>query len=182
MAVPALRGPSYSGGSEDGPIVTSLRQSHPQTVLLEEYIEGDELTVGMYGNNPPSILGIMRVAPNFPTEQFIYSLEIKRDFRRLVDYQVPPKLPPATIQAIERAAQTAFRALGCRDVSRIDFRVRRGVPYFLEVNPLPGLHPRDSDLVIMADLVGWTYSQLIERILTTALDRTQRSEVILARN
>jgi D-alanine-D-alanine ligase len=192
---PAIAKPTWEGSSkgirnkclmqsasELVDVVDMLRHDHHQPILVEEFIQGDEVTVGMIGNNPPDIVGMMRVIPKDPVEQFVYSLEIKRDFRRLVDYQVPPKLPPATIQAIERAAQTAFRALGCRDVSRIDFRVRRGVPYFLEVNPLPGLHPRDSDLVIMADLVGWTYSQLIERILTTALDRTQRSEVILARN
>ena len=45
------------------------------------------------------------------------------------------------------------------------------MPYFLEVNPLPGLNPDDSDLVIMAKLLGWTYSQLIERILSAAVDR-----------
>ncbi len=154
-------------------VIASLRHGHPQTILLEEYIAGDELTVGLLGNAPPQILGIMRVVPNFQVEQFIYSLEIKRDYRKLVTYQCPPALPQATLDRVAAAAQTAFGALGCRDVSRIDFRVRDGVPYFLEVNPLPGLNPDDSDLVIMAGLVGWSYERLVSTIVAAALTRMQ---------
>src|SRR5947209_8582394 len=73
--------------------------------------------------------------------------------------------------AVEHAARTAWRILGCRDVARIDFRLRGGVPYFLEVNPLPGLHPQDSDLVIMAKLVDWSYPQLVGSILQAGLRR-----------
>src|SRR5947208_1589161 len=76
-------------------------------------------------------------------------LEVKRDFRQQVTYECPAKLPAETVKAIEQAALTSYRALGCRDVSRVDFRVRGGVPYFLEVNPLPGLSPESSDLVLM---------------------------------
>lgn len=152
-------------------VAAMLRRDHAQPILLEEYIAGDELTVGVYGNDPPRILGVMRVSPRQPTEQFIYSLEIKRDYRRLVKYECPPLLPKETLRAVEQAALTAYRALGCRDVSRVDFRLRDGVPYFLEVNPLPGLNPDDSDLVIMARLVGWSYHQLIATILQAALER-----------
>ena len=152
-------------------VVALLRQAHPQTVLLEEYIAGDEVTVGLLGKDPPAILGMMRIVPNFPTEHFIYSLEVKRDFRKEVTYQCPPHLPPSTLEALAGAARTAFRVLGCRDVARIDFRVRGGVPYFLEVNPLPGLHPHDSDLVIMAGQVGWSYERLVSTIVNEALKR-----------
>jgi D-alanine-D-alanine ligase len=56
-------------------------------------------------------------------------------------------------------------------VARIDFRLREGIPYFLEVNPLPGLNPESSDLVILAERSGWTYAGLIEGILQAALER-----------
>ena len=152
-------------------VVGPLRKDHRQPILLEEYIEGDELTVGVYGNSPPRILGIMRVVPRFPVEQFIYSLEIKRDYRRLVKYECPAPLPPEVTARVEKATHAAFTALGCRDIARVDFRVRDGIPYFLEVNPLPGLNPDDSDLVIMANLVGWSYARLIETIVDAALKR-----------
>jgi D-alanine-D-alanine ligase len=157
-------------------VVTSLRQGHPQTILLEEFIAGAEVTVGLLGNEEPQILGMMQIAPNFETEHFIYSLEIKREYRKRVIYHCPPHLPAATLQALEQAARTAFRALGCRDVARIDFRVRDGVPYFLEVNPLPGLNPDDSDLVIMAKLVGWTHAQLVSTVFDAALRRVRGAQ------
>lgn len=152
-------------------VLKSLRSDHRQPILVEEYIEGDEITVGIHGNETARILGVMRVVPQFPVEKFIYSLEIKREYKKLVKYECPPPLPEAQLNAIRQASMTAYRALGCRDIGRVDFRVRDGVPYFLEVNPLPGLNPDDSDLVIMAGLVGWSYERLITTIVNAALER-----------
>lgn len=152
-------------------VVAMLRRDHRQTILLEEFIDGDELTVGVYGNDPPKVLGVLRVSPTQPTKQFIYSLEVKRHYHGRVKFECPPPLPPKTMAAVEQAAVTAYRALGCRDISRVDFRLRDGVPYFLEVNPLPGLNPIDSDLVIIAKMMGWSYQQLIATIIGAALQR-----------
>jgi D-alanine-D-alanine ligase len=118
--------------------------------------------------------------PVTPTEHFVYSLEIKRDFRRLVRYECPAPPPETVTDALRDAALKAYAALGCRDVARVDFRIRGGVPYFIEVNPIPGLHPRDSDLVIMADLLKWDYDRLVETILKIALDRV-KSEGLVTR-
>ena len=194
VGFPAIAKPAWEGSSkgirakcivnsasEMAVIVDSLRRDHGQPVLVEEYIEGDELTVGMIGNDPAEVMAVMRVVPKQTTKGFIYSLEVKRDFRRLVSYEVPAKLPGKVTSAVEQASRTVFRALGCRDVARIDFRVRDGVPYFLEVNPLPGLKPKESDLVIMAEMAGWTYAELIEKIVNVALNRhTPRSGTSLS--
>jgi D-alanine-D-alanine ligase len=150
--------------------VALVGRDHRQPILVEEFIDGDELTVGIVGNDPPQILAVMRVVPNQPTRHFVYSLEIKRDFRRLVKYEVGV-LPPAAETAVRQAALTAWRVLGCRDVARIDFRLRAGQPYFLEVNPLPGLNPDSSDLCIMAELCGWSYGRLVETIWNAAVSR-----------
>ena len=151
--------------------VEALRRDQRQPALVEEYIEGDELTVGVIGNAPPRIVGVMRVLPKQPTQRFVYSLEVKRDWRNQVRYECPARLPPNHFQAVERAALQAYRALGCRDVARLDFRLRDGIPYFLEANPLPGLNPETGDLVIMARLSGWTYEELIGGVLRAAGDR-----------
>lgn len=153
-------------------VLQDLHRDHPQPALVEEYIQGPEVTVGLVGNGPPHLLGIMEVCLKQPTEHFVYSLEIKRDYRRLIDYHCPARLSAPVLEAVERAARTAWDALSCRDVARMDFRIRDGVPYFLEINPLPGLNPDDSDLVIMAGLVGWSYERLIAAILQAALQRT----------
>jgi D-alanine-D-alanine ligase len=151
-----------------------VRRSQRQPILVEEFIAGDELTVGVLGNKP-RVLGVLRVVPREPTERFVYSLEVKRDYQRRVSYECPARLSDDDRAAVEQSALAVYRALGCRDVSRIDFRLRRGVPYFLEVNPLPGLSPETSDLVILARGVGWSYERLIEEILRSALERVAAS-------
>ncbi len=151
--------------------VASHRQAYRQPILVEEFIQGDELTVGIVGNRPPQVIGTLHVLPQQKEERFIYSLEVKRDWQRRVRYECPPLLPPDRIKAVEEAALKAYRVLGCRDVARIDFRLRDGIPYFIEANPLPGLDPVTGDLVILAGKVGISHAELIGRILSAAIDR-----------
>ncbi len=151
--------------------IDEQRRGYRQAILVEEYVQGDELTVGVIGNDPPRVIGVMRVLPTQTEERFIYGLEVKRDYLLRVSYECPAKLPDEQVRAVEQAALQAYGVLGCRDVARVDFRLRDGIPYFLEVNPLPGLNPESSDLVILARLAGWTYEQLVGGILQAALDR-----------
>jgi D-alanine-D-alanine ligase len=184
---PVIVKPAWEGSSKgirahsvvDNPgelvaVVKSLRCDHRQPILIEEFIDGDELTVGIIGNEPPRVLGTMRVLPQRKVGRFVYDLEVKRDFRRRVRYETPAQLTAGTSSDVEQAALLAYRVLGCRDVARVDFRLRDGVPYFLEVNPLPGLNPESSDLVILAKGCGWTHPQLIEAIVQAALDRQKQ--------
>lgn len=152
--------------------VAQLYEAYGQPVLVEEFIDGDELTVGVLDDGGPEVLGIMRVLPRVPAQRFVYSLEVKRNYEQLVDYECPAQLAPAECERVTAAALAAWRALGCRDVARIDFRLRDGVPYFLEANPLPGLAPGTSDLVILAERVGLSYAELIGRIISAAIRRT----------
>ncbi len=184
LRLPLIVKPAFEGSSK-GILSTSLVRSlaglkekldevyrhYNQPVLVEEFIEGDELTVGIVGNQPPQVLGIMRVLPKNQLDTFIYSLEVKRDWQRLVRYECPAKLAPADMTAVEQAALCAWRALGCRDVTRIDFRVREGVPYFIEANPLPGLSPKSGDLVLLSGMMGIEYADLVGRILGAAIER-----------
>ena len=153
-------------------VARRLLKDYSQPVLIEKYIEGDEVTVGMVGNSPPFIVGIMRVLPKKKFKTFVYSLEVKRDWRKLVEYECPAKLNKSTIKRITDASLTAYRALGCRDFSRADFRVGLdGIPYLLEVNPLPGLNPSSGDLPIMSYKMGWVYNALIRAVFEAALAR-----------
>jgi D-alanine-D-alanine ligase len=152
-------------------VVASCQEVYRQPVLVEQFIDGDEITVGILGNQPTEVIGILRVIPLQNCSRFVYGLEVKRDWRRRVRYEVPAQLSPADEAAIRRSALTAYRALGCRDVARLDFRLCDGVPYFLEANPLPGLAPGASDLVLLAEGMGIGYRELIGRILDAAVLR-----------
>jgi D-alanine-D-alanine ligase len=154
--------------AETGPTIVDLWRTYRQPVLVEEFIQGDEVTVGIVGNDPPQPVGVMKVLPRAATEHFVYSLEVKRNWEETVSYEVPAKLPPDVYRAVEADALAVYAGLGCRDYARADFRIRDGVPYFLEINPLPGLNPESGDLVLMAGRMGITYPQLIGSILDAA--------------
>jgi D-alanine-D-alanine ligase len=147
------------------------RRDQRQPILVEEFIAGEEVTVGVIGTDEPRAIGVLRVVPLRHEEHFVYSLEVKRDYANRVRYECPPKLPAAHLRAAEQAAVMVHRCLGCRDISRVDFRLRDGVPYFLEINPLPGLNPETSDLIILARMSGMPHEQLIAGILHGAMRR-----------
>ncbi|MDO8567087.1 MAG: ATP-grasp domain-containing protein [Dehalococcoidales bacterium] len=158
--------------SEIVSVVGALLDAYRQSVMVEEFIAGDEVTVGIVGNRPPAVVGIMRIVPRQKSPNFVYSLEVKRDWERLVEYECPARLEPGVAQKITDFSLKAYAVLGCRDFARIDFRIRTdGTLYFLEINPLAGLNPRSSDLCILAGKVGWSYQALISGILNAGLDR-----------
>jgi len=181
---PAIIKPAYEGSSkgirltsvvEDAKqaieVMESLLEKYHQPAMLEEVILGDEVTVGIVGNSPPKVLGMMRILPKQRDTYFIYSLEVKRNYLELVDYECPAGLEEKVLQRLQISSLRAFEALGCRDFARLDFRISTaGVPYFLEINPLPGLG-NYSDLVIMAKKMGWSHRQLISTVLNAALER-----------
>jgi len=151
--------------------ITRLLEYYRQLVMVEEFVDGDEVTVGIIGNKPPKTVGIMRILPRDKTEHFVYSVEVKRNYETLVDYECPARFSSGIINKIEETSLKVFKALGCRDFARIDFRVAGdGTPYFIEINPLPGLGTY-SDLIIMAIKMGWTHQGLIGAVLDAALKR-----------
>jgi len=149
-----------------------LSRDYRQTILAEEFISGDEVTVGLVGNGKDlEAIGVMRVVPRQPEPHFIYSLEVKRDWRNRVNYETPARLDPGAMSQVVDVAKRSYERLGCRDLARIDLRIRDNLPYFIEANPLPGLAPGTSDLVILAEGYGIPYPSLIGRIFGTAMKR-----------
>lgn len=155
--------------------VRTLLADYRAPVLVEQFIEGVEVTVGILGTGPRArVVGVMEIAPRRASDQpFVYSVEVKRNYLQEVDYHVPPRLGTASIAAIEACALAAYRALGCRDVGRVDLRLdARGAPSLIEINPLPGLNPADGDLPLIWQRGGRSYAELIAAILDQAVRRT----------
>jgi D-alanine-D-alanine ligase len=154
--------------------VLRLLALYRQPVLVEEFIPGRELTVGIVGA-PPRVMGIMEVIPRRGYDpDFFYSIDIKRDWQRQVRYECPARLPVGLEERIVADSLTLFDTLGCRDMARIDFRIDpQGQPYFIEANPLPGLNPEHSDYPMIARYRGIDYPSLIGSILESAISRRQ---------
>jgi D-alanine-D-alanine ligase len=135
-----------------------------QPALVEEFLPGREFTVGVLGTGATArVLGVMEIS-----SAATYGFETKKHYEN-VGYR-----PADDAEALEagRVALDAWRVLGCRDGGRIDLRSDdQGRPMFLEVNPLAGLHPRDSDLVFIARFAGHDHAWLIRTILREACAR-----------
>lgn len=185
LPYPLFAKPAYEGSSkgiratsrmEDArtltDVVGGMLSDYGQPVMVEGFVRGEEYTVGVLGNQDASAIGAMRIrAREGADPDFVYSVEVKRDWRNRVAYDVPPPLAPPLLERLYGDAVRAFRAIGCRDLARVDFRIRDDVPVFLEINPLPGLSPTYGDLPLLAAGMGIPYDRLVGRILDTAFRR-----------
>lgn len=153
--------------------VRFIIEKYRQPALVEEYITGREFTVGLLGDKRPKILPPMEICfKNKSLNRPVYDYEVKQEWEKHVEYLCPAPLSVNEIKNVEKAARETFFALGCRDVARVDLKMNDlGQVYVLEVNPLPGLTPDYSDLVLIAKAAGMDYRTLITEILAGALKR-----------
>ena len=168
-----LRKSVASSEAELREVVKELVDRYRQPALVEEYIGGREFTVGLLGERRPVVLPPMEIVFTDKSDKTpIYKFEDKLEANDRIKYEVPARLDGATLERLKTAARGAFMALGCRDVARLDFRMDdTGRLYFLECNPLPGLTPGWSDLVLIAQGDGMDYRTLIGEILSGAIRR-----------
>ena len=125
------------------------------------------MTVGIVGNGKDArVIGVMEVAFRAHADA-AYTAENKREYQTQVDYHLLDGEPLA--QRARALALAAYGALDCRDLARIDLRCdAAGELQFLEVNPLPGLHPTYSDLPILAGKAGTSYTELLGQVVEAA--------------
>ena len=172
-------------------------ERYNQPILVERFIEGREITIGMVGNltepvawrvpedeDAPRIQRGLHFFPPlevdmgaYPVEEGgIYTNRIKVELAHNFYYLCPAPLSPDQIEELNWLAAATFRVMGCLDVARVDFRLdanNGNKPYILEINPLPGLNPHYSDLCIEAKAGGWSYEQLINSIVEETAERYQ---------
>ncbi|MDK2975597.1 MAG: D-alanine-D-alanine ligase [Candidatus Marinimicrobia bacterium] len=145
----------------------NLLDRYRQPVLVERFLPGREFTVGITGSGTRGqVVGVMEICflPDAASE--IYGLVNKKNYQDFVRYRVPER---RVYEACSELALKAWSLLECRDGGRIDIRHNEnGEPEFIEVNPLAGLHPVESDFPILARLNGVSYEDLIGRIMESA--------------
>ncbi len=157
---------------------------YQEGALVEEYIDGREFTVAVMGNEPPYALPVAELLffgekpirldePDSSTfEQLKRVIDTKALFVPMESMSIAPAdLPADTTLRVQQAAIAAYQAVGCLDWARIDLRMdQQGTIYILDVNLEPGIAP-NYVLFKSAQAAGWTYTDLINRILTHAVER-----------
>jgi len=154
-------------------VCQGLLEQFQQPVLVETFLSGREFTVGLGGTGENArVLGSMEIHLLPGAEAEVYSYVNKMQCADLVRYKPTKSETDEEVRLAEELALKAWRALGCRDGGRIDVRSdANGCPSFIEVNPLPGLQPRHSDLPMLCEFRGISYSKLIEVIVSSAIRR-----------
>jgi len=152
-----------------------------QEALVEEFIEGKELTVGILENGKTRVLPILEIdfSNCKKSGEYFYSWKMKefqgnRELGLVPEFHCPARLDKEIEEKVKDVALRTHRAVGCLDISRTDIRLDKfNVPYVLEINPLPGLDPKESNFPIMAYAAGMKYEDLIEAILLSASERNK---------
>jgi D-alanine-D-alanine ligase len=170
FALPFVVKPASEGSSVGVSIVEDLAElpaalasarRHHGPVIIEDYIAGTEVFVGILDDR---VLGSVEVRP--AAKFYDYDAKYKR---KDTTYLLPPELPREVVQRVEDYALAAYRALGCSGHARPDVRISRaGEPFVLEVNTLPGM-TATSLLPKIAKSIGMDYATLCEAILASAI-------------
>jgi D-alanine-D-alanine ligase len=167
---------------------------YKQPALVETFIEGREITLGMVGNlvgpvanrlpddedAPRNTAGLTFLPPmevdleDYIATDGVYANRLKTALAAELTYLCPAPLEKTMVEDLNWLAAAVFRVTQCMDCARVDFRLdvhNNNKPYILEINPLPGLTPVISDLVIEGEAAGIHHTELVNMILNTALKR-----------
>jgi D-alanine-D-alanine ligase len=176
LVPPLVVKPATGGSSLGVTIVRSEDQigaainkasEYGDSILIERYIKGREVTVGVLGDRPLPVAEL-RISGEF----YDYNAKYHDDNTRIV---CPAEIPADVAERVQAMGLAAHRALGCRDVSRTDIIIdAAGLPWVLEVNTLPGMTSH-SLLPRAAGAAGLSYAELCEELLRLSLLRSMNT-------
>jgi D-alanine-D-alanine ligase len=155
-------------------------EEYQQPILIERFIQGGEFSVGLLGRpfEDPEILSILEIDfSKFPEVGGVFGQRAKTVLDSLDHYICPAQIPKKIKNLLEHLSIDVWHALDVKDFARIDFRISdKEEPFFLEINPLPGLDfdTEKNDLSFypyMAIKSGYSYDELIRRLLESACAR-----------
>jgi len=162
--------------------IKELREALDTEVLVEEYIDGREFTVGVLGNKEIQVLPIIEQKFDFLPAGMnkIAGYELKWLYEdKLKDlktaYDCPAKIDEKLKDKIEDVSKKIYKLLDVRDCARIDYRLSNdGTLYFIEINTLPGINPDMNQISYFpraAMVAGMSYKDLISKIISLASER-----------
>jgi D-alanine-D-alanine ligase len=144
---------------------------YDNVLLVEEFVKGREIECAVMGNNPveASLPGEIRVTGNYD----FYSFDAKYVDDSGAELDMPARLPAETVLRVQELAKKAFKALSCEDYSRVDMFLKdNGEIYINEINTIPGF-THISMFPQLWTLTGMTYTQLITKLITFAMEKHQ---------
>ena len=172
MGLPVVIKPYLEGSSVGLRIPKNLEQlkddltksmEEMKPFIIEEYIKGQELTVGILGN-PANPLPIVEIVP----KSGVFDFKAKYT-KGETEYIVPAPLDSDLTKIIQKMAVEAFNLLDCKDFGRVDFMLcEKQIPYILEVNTIPGM-TGTSLLPKAASAIGMGFNELCEMIIELSL-------------
>lgn len=147
-----------------------------QPAIVEDFIDGREFHVSLWGNGKIDVLPPVEMEFSFFSDvrDRICSYESKF-VPGSVQYQniqtvLPAPLSEDELRDIEQACQAAYMVAGCRDYARIDLRMTRGKPYILDINPNPDISI-DASTAAAAEYAGYPYAEFGSRLVRLAARR-----------
>ena len=140
---------------------------HDRRILVEEFLDGVEVTGGVLGNAELTALPLVEIVPSEQYDFFDYEAKYKPGASREI---CPARVDEATTRKAQEIALTAHRALHCRGYSRTDMIVRDGDIYVLETNTIPGM-TATSLFPQAARAAGLEFPKLLDRLIELALEK-----------
>jgi len=134
-----------------------------EVAIIEEFVSGIEVTCAIIGNDKPQALPLVEIVPK--KEFFDYEAKYNE---RFCDEIVPARINQSLTQKAQKAAISAYQALGARGFGRVDMIIKGSVVYILEVNTIPGLTPI-SLFPKAAKAAGISYPKLLDKIIKFAI-------------
>jgi len=174
IGLPCVIKPSNSGSSVGVSIIkkekeikkgieTALKED--DKVIIEEYIRGKEITVGVLGNKNPKALSVVEIVPK--TKFFDYQAKYNPEF---CDEIAPARISAKITANAQKLALKVYKLLNCKGFSRIDMMMKADKIYVLENNTIPGLTP-NSLLPKAAKADNISFSELLEKIINFGLEK-----------
>ena len=143
-----------------------------QDALVESFVQGGgEFTVAVIGHDPPEAMPVLQRAVEKTTRIGLHALDRRGNENPELAYEIEGVLTPELEMCLKDVSLQIFKKLECLDFARLDFRVDEdGVPWFLEINPLPTFAP-DGTFAILAELVGVPYEEFLADTLKKGFER-----------
>jgi D-alanine-D-alanine ligase len=155
-------GVNFAVGRDAVPGALVAAFSYDDRVLLERFVDGRELAVGILDGEP------LPIVEAIPKQEDFFNFEARYEIGR-TNYVCPAEMPEPQAQGVREAARLTYEALGCTGFARADLMLAGdGAPQVLEVNAIPGL--TDTSLFPMAaEAAGMSFEDLVGRIVDSAL-------------